>query len=137
VLRPEEKAFFVQLAGPGADETAAHAIFEKAAHGWIFVHELGPRWQAYRDANVHSSRYPVRALTTTTIIMPAGFHHFSRLRKFTDAPSCVPLGARSGMRAVRPLRTGDLERNERARSFVPMMRHDTSSPLIAAPDIWS
>ena len=59
ILRPEEKALFIQLAGPGADEPAVRAVFEKAAHGWIFVHELGHWWQACRNAIVHSSHYQV------------------------------------------------------------------------------
>ncbi len=59
VLRPEEKAFFVQLAGPGADESTVHTVFEKAAHGWIFVHELGHWWQACSNSNVHRSHYQV------------------------------------------------------------------------------
>ena len=59
VLRPEEKAFFLQLAGPGSDESAAQRVFEKAAHGWIFVHELGHWWQACNDFTAHHSHYQV------------------------------------------------------------------------------
>ncbi len=59
VLRPQEKAFFTQLAGPGADDAAARAVFEKAAHGWIFIHELGHWWQACRGFTAHHSHYQV------------------------------------------------------------------------------
>jgi hypothetical protein len=59
LLRPEEKAFFVQLAGPGADDATVRGVFEKAAHGWIFVHELGHWWQACRDFTAHHSHYQV------------------------------------------------------------------------------
>ena len=45
LLNPQEHAFFVQLAGPGATEQSMRAVFEKAAHGWIFIHELGHWWQ--------------------------------------------------------------------------------------------
>ncbi len=48
LLNPKEKAFFLQLAGPGATDSTAHAVFDKAAHQWIFVHELGHWWQACR-----------------------------------------------------------------------------------------
>jgi hypothetical protein len=61
VLRPEEKAFFVHLAGPGADDAAARAVFEKAAHGWIFVHELGHWWQACRGFLADHSHYQVES----------------------------------------------------------------------------
>ena len=46
MLRPEERAFFFQLAGPQADEGAAHQNFEQGVHRWVFVHELGHWWQA-------------------------------------------------------------------------------------------
>jgi len=59
VLRPEEKAFFVQLAGPGAEDAAVRAVFEKAAHGWIFVHEMGHWWQACRGFIADHSHYQV------------------------------------------------------------------------------
>ena len=50
VLNPEERGAFVQLAGPGATETDAHALFDLAAHRWILVHELGHWWQACTKA---------------------------------------------------------------------------------------
>jgi hypothetical protein len=59
LLRPEERAFFAQLAGPGADDAAVRAVFEKAAHGWIFIHELGHWWQACRDFTAHHAHYQV------------------------------------------------------------------------------
>ena len=49
LLNPQEKAFFFQLAGPGAKEADVRAMFDKAAHGWIFIHELGHWWQACRN----------------------------------------------------------------------------------------
>jgi hypothetical protein len=48
LLSPEERAGFLQLAGPGADEAAAHALFEQGVHRWVLVHELGHWWQACR-----------------------------------------------------------------------------------------
>jgi hypothetical protein len=59
LLRPQEKAFFMQLAGPGADEARAQEVFERAAHGWIFVHELGHWWQACRGFTDDHSHYQV------------------------------------------------------------------------------
>ncbi len=56
LLNPREKAFFVQLAGPGATEDSAHAVFEKAAHQWIFIHELGHWWQACRNPTASSGQ---------------------------------------------------------------------------------
>jgi hypothetical protein len=58
-LSPEERGLFFQLAGPHADEGAAHAAFEEAAHRWIFVHELGHWWQACRHANISHSKYQI------------------------------------------------------------------------------
>ena len=49
LLNPQERAFFFQLAGPGAKEADVRAMFDKAAHGWIFIHELGHWWQACRN----------------------------------------------------------------------------------------
>jgi hypothetical protein len=49
-LTPEESGVFFQLAGPGADATAAREMFEGAAHRWIFIHELGHWWQACTGA---------------------------------------------------------------------------------------
>jgi hypothetical protein len=45
MLPPEQKAFFFQLAGPAADDQAAHAVFEDAIHRWMLVHELAHWWQ--------------------------------------------------------------------------------------------
>ena len=61
VLNDHERAFMFQLAGPGADEAAVEAMFEKAAHGWIFVHELGHWWQACRGFMATHSHYDVEA----------------------------------------------------------------------------
>jgi hypothetical protein len=57
LLGPQEKSFFRQLAGPGADEAAARQLFEVAAHKWIFIHELGHWWQACRGGNTNRSHY--------------------------------------------------------------------------------
>jgi hypothetical protein len=59
LLNPQERAFFFQLAGPGAKETDVRTTFDKAAHGWIFIHELGHWWQACRNANSNSGPYQV------------------------------------------------------------------------------
>ena len=61
IINPHERAFMVQLAGPGADEAAVQDLFEKAAHGWIFVHELGHWWQACRGYIATHSHYEVEA----------------------------------------------------------------------------
>ncbi len=61
LLNPHERAFMFQLAGPGADEAAVQALFEKAAHGWIFVHELGHWWQACRGFMATHSHYEVES----------------------------------------------------------------------------
>ena len=58
-LSAEQHALFVELAGPNADEAAAHAAFEQIAHRWIFVHELGHWWQACRHANAKHSNYQI------------------------------------------------------------------------------
>ena len=59
LLNAQERAFFFQLAGPGAKETDVRTTFDKAAHGWIFIHELGHWWQACRNANSKSGPYQV------------------------------------------------------------------------------
>ena len=48
MLNPQERTFMQHLAGPGATEAQMRVVFEKAAHQWIFVHELGHWWQACR-----------------------------------------------------------------------------------------
>jgi hypothetical protein len=60
-LNPEEKSLFVNLAGPGANEQAAYAIFEEGTHRWVFVHELGHWWQACNKAIVGRSHYQVES----------------------------------------------------------------------------
>ena len=57
MLSPQEKAFFFQLAGPGAKEADVRTTFDKGAHGWIFIHELGHWWQACRNVTSESSPY--------------------------------------------------------------------------------
>ncbi len=61
LINAHERAFLFQLAGPGADDAAAQALFEKAAHQWIFVHELGHWWQACRGYIATHSHYEVEA----------------------------------------------------------------------------
>jgi len=46
LLDANQKQFFFHLAGPNADEDAAHRVFEHGTYGWVFVHELGHWWQA-------------------------------------------------------------------------------------------
>ncbi len=59
LLNPREKAFFFQLAGPGAKESEVRTTFDKGAHSWIFVHELGHWWQACRNVDSKSDPYQV------------------------------------------------------------------------------
>jgi hypothetical protein len=59
LLNPEERAFFFQLAGPGAKEADVRAKFEQGTHGWIFIHELGHWWQACRSVSSTSGPYQV------------------------------------------------------------------------------
>ena len=59
LLNPEERAFAFRLAGPGAKESDVRTVFEQAAHGWIFVHELGHWWQVCRSVNSNSGPYQV------------------------------------------------------------------------------
>jgi hypothetical protein len=58
LLSPQEKAMFVQLAGPGKNEIDAHNLFD-VAHQWIFIHELGHWWQACNGGNAGKSHYQV------------------------------------------------------------------------------
>ena len=57
LLNPQERAFFFQLAGPGAKEADVRAKFEQGAHGWIFIHELGHWWQACRGVSFNRDHY--------------------------------------------------------------------------------
>ena len=59
LLNPQERAFFFHLAGSGAKEMDVRTLFDKGAHGWIFIHELGHWWQACRNANSKSGPYQV------------------------------------------------------------------------------
>jgi hypothetical protein len=58
LLNPQEKAMFVQLAGPGKSEGDAEELFN-VAHQWIFIHELGHWWQACTGGNDRRSHYEV------------------------------------------------------------------------------
>ncbi len=49
-LSLEERGLFFRIAGPKADEDAAHANFEEGIHHFVFVHEMGHWWQACRHA---------------------------------------------------------------------------------------
>ena len=46
LLDADRKRLFFHLAGPDADDEAAHRVFERGTYGWVFVHELGHWWQA-------------------------------------------------------------------------------------------
>ena len=59
LLNLQERAFFFQLAGPGAKEADVRTTFDKATHSWIFIHELGHWWQACRNINSNSGPYQV------------------------------------------------------------------------------
>jgi hypothetical protein len=59
LLNPQERALFFQLAGPGANETDVRTTFDKATHGWIFIHELGHWWQACRNVSSSNGPYQV------------------------------------------------------------------------------
>ena len=58
LLSAQEKAMFVQLAGPGKSEGDAQELFN-VAHQWIFIHELGHWWQACSGGNDGRSHYEV------------------------------------------------------------------------------
>ncbi len=101
LLRPDEKESFKQLAGPKADDEAVHEVFEKAAHGWIFAHEMGHWWQACEGYTAHHSHYQAeyganrialafwRDLDPSVVtLMGSLFHHV-----VDDTPSPVPAGA--------------------------------------------
>jgi hypothetical protein len=59
LLNPRERAFFFQLAGPGAKEAEVRTTFDRGAHGWIFIHELGHWWQACQNVTSNSGPYQV------------------------------------------------------------------------------
>ena len=59
LLNARERAFFFQLAGPEATEADVRTTFDKAAHRWIFVHELGHWWQACRNVTSNNGPYQV------------------------------------------------------------------------------
>ena len=57
LLPPERRAMFFGMVGPGADEAAAHAMFEDTMHRWMLIHEFAHWWQACRgQMNVTSDR---------------------------------------------------------------------------------
>lgn len=59
LLNSGEKAFIARLAPPGASEEKIRITFERVAHGWIFIHELGHWWQACRNVSFNASHYQV------------------------------------------------------------------------------
>ena len=61
LLNPQERAFMRHLAGPDAQEPEMRVVFEKAAHQWIFVHELGHWWQACRGYMPTHTHYQVES----------------------------------------------------------------------------
>lgn len=58
-LQPEERDFFLHLAGPGADEKAAQDFFESGTHRWVFIHEMGHWWQKCIASNAGRTPYQV------------------------------------------------------------------------------
>jgi hypothetical protein len=57
LLNPQEKAFISRLAHPGATDAEIRTTFERIAHGWVNIHELGHWWQACRSAISNSNPY--------------------------------------------------------------------------------
>jgi hypothetical protein len=55
LLNPHEKAFITHLSRAGATEPEIRATFERIAHGWIFIHELGHWWQACRNVSSNNA----------------------------------------------------------------------------------
>ncbi len=71
VLNPEERAAFLQFAGPSGSEADARAIFELAAHQWILIHELGHWWQNCTKAINYKNPWKME-LTLTASLSPSG-----------------------------------------------------------------
>ena len=57
LLNADQKKLFFHLAGPNADDQAAHRVFDHGTYRWVFVHELGHWWQACIDSAKNKSHY--------------------------------------------------------------------------------
>lgn len=57
LLKADQKKFFFHLAGPDADDEAAHRVFDRGTYSWVIVHELGHWWQACNASTQNNSHY--------------------------------------------------------------------------------
>jgi hypothetical protein len=99
-LSADERAVFIQMAGPGAGNEAAQAAFEQGIHHWVFIHEMGHWWQACTQAN--HNRMPYQVEYDADRIAAAYWRHSdptlaakfaTGFQRFVDAvPSPVPAG---------------------------------------------
>lgn len=56
-LKPEGKAVFLDLAGPGSDDKQAAKVFEVEAHHWILILETVRWWEACKELTLKLTPY--------------------------------------------------------------------------------
>jgi len=56
-LKPEDKALFAQLAGPGANDAQARAVFETEAHRWILIVQTVHWWEGCKQLTLKLTPY--------------------------------------------------------------------------------
>jgi hypothetical protein len=56
-LKPEGKAVFLELAGPGATDKQAEKVFEMEAHRWILIVETVRWWEACKELTLKLTPY--------------------------------------------------------------------------------
>lgn len=56
-LKPEEKAIFAQLAGPGGTDEQAKKLFDVEAHHWILIVETVRWWEACKELTLKLTPY--------------------------------------------------------------------------------
>ncbi len=56
-LKPEDKALFTELAGPGSKEAQARALFETEAHRWILIVQTVHWWEGCKQLTLKLTPY--------------------------------------------------------------------------------
>jgi hypothetical protein len=56
-LKPQDKALFTQLAGPGATDAQVRAVFETEAHRWILIVQTVHWWEGCKQLTLKLTPY--------------------------------------------------------------------------------
>ncbi|QMV19518.1 hypothetical protein GOB94_13095 [Granulicella sp. 5B5] len=98
-LKPDEKAIFAELAGPGATDAQAKDVFDMEAHHWILIVETVRWWEACKELTLKLTPYQAEvqaarvALAYWRELDPDVVTKLTAIREALDKePSPVPAG---------------------------------------------